>query len=82
MASIRFYQQGELGTRLEEEPCVQALSGKVDLTLDLHEGELLLRGIEKDTLDYFGNGHPGDEGLVLDASGRFRRAWSAKLIER
>jgi hypothetical protein len=79
MASVRFYQQGELGTRLEEEPCVQSLRGKVGLTLDLHDGELLLRGIEQDTVDYFGNGHPGDEGLVMDATGRFRRSWSAKL---
>ena len=78
LASFRFYQQGELKIQVEGEPCAQALGGSVDLSLDLHDGELLLRGAEKDAVDYFGNGHPGDEGLVLDASGRFRRSWSSK----
>jgi hypothetical protein len=81
LASVRFYQQGELKIQLEGEPCAQALGGKVDLSLDLHDGELLLRGGEQDTVDYFGNGHPGDEGLVLDVYGRFRRSWTSKISE-
>jgi hypothetical protein len=53
----------------------------VDMTLDLHKGDLLLRAVESDGVDYFGNGKPGDEGLVLDASGRFRRSWSSGISE-
>jgi hypothetical protein len=81
MASVRFYQQGELNMEVAGEPCVRERRGKVDMTLDLHDGDLLLHAVESESLDYFGNGHPGDEGLVLDASGRFRRAWSSKIIE-
>lgn len=81
LASVRFYQQGELKIQVEGEPCVQALGGGVDLTLDLQDGELLLRAAEKDTTDYFGNGERGDEGLVLDATGRFRRSKSSKIVE-
>ncbi|MEO6098468.1 MAG: hypothetical protein ABIW76_23475 [Fibrobacteria bacterium] len=81
LASVRFYQQGELKIQVEGEPCVQELGGNVELSLDLHDGELLLRGAERDTSDYFRNGHPGDEGLVLDAYGRFRRSWTSKTIE-
>jgi hypothetical protein len=79
MAAFRFYQHGELQNRVEGEPCVLERRGKVEMTLDLHQGDLLLRAVESDTVDYFGNGKPGDEGLVLDASGRFRGSWSSRL---
>jgi hypothetical protein len=75
-ASARFYQQGELRVDLAGEPCVQSRQGWVDMSLDLHGGDLFLRAVEVVGADYFGNGRPGDEGLVLDAAGRFRKSWS------
>lgn len=80
-ASQRFYHQGEMNMDAGAEACVVLLQGKVDMNLDLHQGELLLRAVESDGVDYFGNGSPGDEGLVLDASSRFRRSWSPTIHE-
>jgi hypothetical protein len=80
-ASQRFYQHGDLHLNADAVPCVRALNGKVDMNLDLHQGELFLRAVESDGVDYFGNGSPGDQGLVLDASARFRRSWSPNISE-
>jgi len=43
----------------------------VDMSLDFSGGELSLRALESDSVDYFGNRKPGDQGLTLDANGRF-----------
>ncbi|HKP98127.1 MAG TPA: hypothetical protein VJ385_20525 [Fibrobacteria bacterium] len=75
-ASYRFYNQGELQIDVAGEPCVLERQGQVELSLDFHGGELHLRAVENDSVDYFGNENRGDEGLVLDATGRFRKAWS------
>ena len=80
-ASLRFFQHGEMTLDMESRACLRALRGKVDLSLDLHQGELFLRAVESDGVDYFGNGNPGDQGLVLDASARFRRSWSPNISE-
>lgn len=80
-ASQRFYHHGELQMDVETLSCVRVLRGKVDMNLDLHQGELFLRAVESDGVDYFGNGSPGDEGLVLDATSRFRRSWSPTISE-
>ncbi|GEM_PF-2125265 len=81
LAVTRFYSQGELRIEAIGEPCVKEHQGMVDMSLDLRDGDLFLRAHENDTLDYFGNGTPGDEGLVLDATGRFRHTWAAKIAE-
>ncbi|MEO7776850.1 MAG: hypothetical protein ABIY63_04920 [Fibrobacteria bacterium] len=72
-ATVRFYQHGELQIDREGEPCIKELQGKVDLSLDFRGSELRLRAKEIPSFDYFGNGSGGDEGLVLDATGRFKR---------
>ncbi|MDB5106211.1 MAG: hypothetical protein JWP91_3900 [Fibrobacteres bacterium] len=81
LAAVRFYHDGELQVGMEGERCVRERLGRVNMTLDLHQGELLLRAVESDSVDYFGNGKMGDEGLVLDAGGRFRKAWSTNFTE-
>jgi hypothetical protein len=78
-ASSRFYQQGELKIDLAGEPCVQERLGKVRMSMSFHGGELTLRAIENENSDYFGNENLGDEGLVLDAAGRFHKASTANL---
>lgn len=80
-ASLRFYQHGDLTLDVESYPCFRALQGSMDVNLDLHQGELFLRAVESYGVDYFGNGKPGDQGLVLDASARFRRSWSPDISE-
>jgi hypothetical protein len=80
-ASRSFYNQGLLEIDVAAFPCIHARNGKVDVTVDLYHGELLMRAVESQGVDYFGNGTVGDEGLVLDATGRFRSAWSAKFEE-
>ncbi len=80
-ASIRFYQQGELQIDVAGEPCVLERQGKVTLSLDFHRSELRLFAKENDSIDYFGNENRGDEGLILDAEGRFHPAWSSSLQE-
>jgi hypothetical protein len=80
-AALRFYQHGDLTLDAGSSDCVHALQGKLDMALDLHKGELFLRAVESEGVDYFGNGKPGDQGLVLDASSRFRRSWSPSISE-
>jgi hypothetical protein len=74
-AAVRFYQQGELQIDVEGEPCVLQRRGQVDMTLDFKSGDLRLNAFEAADDDYFGNGRNGDQGLVLDAVGRFRKAF-------
>ncbi|MDQ3001297.1 MAG: hypothetical protein M3Y08_08560 [Fibrobacterota bacterium] len=78
-ASGNFYQQGRLEIDMEAFPCIRERNGMVDVSLNLYHGELLMRAVESQGVDYFENGTMGDEGLVLDATGRFRSAWSAKF---
>jgi hypothetical protein len=72
-AAVRFYQQGELQIDLEGEPCVVQRRGLLDMALDFQGGDLHLTAFESAGADYFGNARSGDQGLVLDASGRFRK---------
>jgi hypothetical protein len=80
LAATRFYQQGELQIQVEGEPCVQERRGRVDFTMDLFKGDLFLRAYESDSSDYFGDGMRGNQGLVLDANGRYRRAWTSSAV--
>ena len=80
MASMRFYQQGQLEIEVAGQPCVLARKDRIDFTMDLHKGDLYLRAFENDTADYFGDGSVGNEGLVLDADGHFRRAWTSSAV--
>jgi hypothetical protein len=73
-ASVRFYQQGELQIDLEGESCVVQRRGQVNMALDFQGGDLRLSAFEAADTDYFGNDRKGDQGLVLDAAGRFRKA--------
>lgn len=75
-ASVRFYRHGELQIDVTGNPCVLERKGKVNMSMEFHEGDLRLRAMESDTSDYFGNEKRGDEGLVLDATGRFHKALS------
>lgn len=78
-ASSRFYQQGELKIDVAGEPCVQERLGKVRFSVNFRSGELTLRAFENENSDYFGNEVLGDEGLVLDAVGRFHKSTSFEL---
>ncbi len=69
----RFHREGRLPGDLERQPCLAVHRESVDLGAGFQRGELLLWAIEKPDRDYLGNGKPGDEGLMLDAEGRFRR---------
>lgn len=80
MASVRFYQHGELEIQVAGEPCVQERQGRIDFTMDLHKGNLYLRAYENDTADYFGDGTVANEGIVLDVNGHFRRAWTPSAV--
>ena len=80
LASIRFYQQGELEVQVAGQPCVMQRKDRIDFTMDLHKGDLYLRAFENDTADYFGDGAVGNEGVVLDANGHFRRAWTSSAV--
>ncbi len=71
-AAERFYQNGQKEMNLAKEACLQDWGKEINFSLDLHDGEIFLRGSEKEGVDFFGNGILGDEGLVLDPSGRFR----------
>lgn len=73
-AEILFHKQGRMGFEVPADPCMVSRLGMVDFSLDLQRGELLLRVAEADSVDYFGNGIQGDEGLILDGNGRFRRS--------
>jgi hypothetical protein len=80
MASVRFYQHGEMEIQVAGEPCVLSRAGHLDFTMDLHKSNLYLRAYENDTSDYFGDGTVGNEGLVLDVNGHFRRAWTPSAV--
>lgn len=80
-AAERFYQNGQLEIELAQESCVQEKGAQILFTLDLHGGEIYLRGKEKDAYDFFGNSVVGDEGLVLDPAGRFRKSWIGHIPE-
>ena len=68
----RFHRDGKLEGELSRESCLANHRDKVDVGMGFQRGELLLWAIEKPGFDYFGNGVTGDEGLMLDAEGRFR----------
>jgi hypothetical protein len=76
-----FYQNGQIEMKLAQEACVQDWGKEIHFSLDLHEGEIYLRGSEKEGVDFFGNGSQGDEGLVLDPAGRFRTTWVGDVAE-
>jgi hypothetical protein len=80
-AAERFYQNGQIEMKLAQEACVQDWGKEIHFSLDLHEGEIYLRGSEKEGVDFFGNGSQGDEGLVLDPAGRFRTTWVGDVAE-
>lgn len=80
MASVRFYQHGELEIQVAGEPCVQERADRIDFTMDLHKGNLYLRAYESESADYFGDGATGNEGLVLDVNGHFRKAWTSSAV--
>jgi hypothetical protein len=68
----RFHRDGKLDENLSKEACLARHRDLVDIGMGFQRGELLLWAIEKPGLDYFGNGKGGDQGLMLDAEGRFR----------
>lgn len=77
-ALVRFHQDGRLDKGLHEEFCLSRYREQVEIGMGFQRGELLLWTIEKPGQDYFGNGKPGDQGLMLDAEGRFRLTGSRK----
>lgn len=68
----RFHRDGELIKNLDQVPCLARHREKVEVTMGFQRGELLLWAIEKPGRDYLENGRNGDQGLMLDAEGRFR----------
>ncbi len=74
-AAERFYQNGQLEIELAQEACIQEKGKQIKFNLDLLAGEIYLSGKERDSYDFFGNSVLGDEGLVLDPAGRFRKSW-------
>jgi len=52
----------------------------LDFNLFLAGGEIYLRGKEKAGIDFFGNSVLGDESLVLDPVGRFRKSVTPNKI--
>ncbi len=79
-AGDRFYQSGRLDSAFSEESCTQEKSKEISFRLVLNNGEVYLSGIEKDQVDFFGDGKPGNEALVVDLSGRFRDSWVSKNL--
>jgi hypothetical protein len=67
-----FHRDGKLDENLSKEGCLARHRDLVDVGMGFQRGELLLWAIEKPGMDYFGNGKTGDQGLLLDAEGRFR----------
>ena len=80
-ASERFYQKGQLEIELARSTCIQKARTQIFFSLDLHGGGIYLRGSEKREHDFFGNGKPGDQGLVLDPRGGFRGIWIQRPSE-
>lgn len=68
----RFHQDGRLAQSLQTEGCLLRHREDVDIGMGFQRGELMLWAVEKPGRDYFGNGKAGDQGLMLDAEGRFR----------
>jgi hypothetical protein len=68
----RFHREGRLDASLQKQGCLWRYREQVEVGMGFQRGELLLWTIEKPGQDYFGNGKPGDQGLMLDAEGRFR----------
>lgn len=73
-SSESFYNNGELELALSRESCVQEKASDIDFNLFLSAGEIYLRGREKPSTDFFGNTILGDESLILDPAGRFRKS--------
>lgn len=74
----RFHRDGKLDENLSKEACLARHRDLVDIGMGFQRGELLLWAIEKPGQDYFGNGKAGDQGLMLDAEGRFRDSGSGR----
>jgi hypothetical protein len=72
----RFHRDGRLDEGIQREACLSRYREQVEIGMGFQRGELLLWTIEKPGQDYFGNGKPGDQGLMLDAAGRFRTTGS------
>lgn len=68
----RFHREGRLDEGIHELSCLSRYRDQVEIGIGFQRGELLLWAIEKPGKDYFGNGRPGDQGMMLDAEGRFR----------
>jgi hypothetical protein len=67
-----FHRDGKLVKDLDRVPCLARHRDQVEVTLGFQRGEILLWAIERPGWDYLGNGRNGDQGLMLDAEGRFR----------
>lgn len=72
LALERFHREGRLEGAIQEQPCVSRYRERIEMGIGFQRGELLLWSIEKPGHDFFGNGKPGDQGMLLDAEGRFR----------
>jgi hypothetical protein len=68
----RFHRDGKLIQDMGQVPCLARHREGVEVTMGFQRGELLLWAIERPARDYLGNGRNGDQGLMLDAEGRFR----------
>lgn len=68
----RFHREGRLDDGIRKQACLWPYREQVEIGMGFQRGELLLWTIEKPGQDYFGNGKPGDQGMMLDAEGRFR----------
>lgn len=71
-ALASFHRDGRMDDGLAKAGCLSRHREDVDIGMGFQRGELLLWSIEKPGKDYFGNGRDGDQGLMLDAEGRFR----------
>ncbi len=70
------YYGGEALNQLKPagEPRLREMSGSLEPALWFSGGDLLLRASETPISDFFGDGTAGNQGLILDANGRFRKA--------
>lgn len=67
-----FHREGRLEEGMNKESCLLRHREDVEIGMGFQRGELLLWAVEKPGHDYFWNGKGGDQGLMLDAEGRFR----------
>lgn len=79
-AAEQFYQNGKLQMDFTKEACGFEHGRYLDFNLFLAGGEIYLRGKEKAGIDFFGNSVLGDESLVLDPVGRFRKSVTPNKI--